>query len=71
MLPDGTPNVFRLQRLKDKLGDRANASSEVEFDGTTGWLVGEPGRGVPAIIEMVNMTRWTACSARRPRSGRR
>jgi putative acyl-CoA dehydrogenase len=46
-----------VQRLKDKLGDRSNASSEVEFDGTTGWLVGEPGRGVPAIIEMVNTTR--------------
>ena len=57
VLPDGTPNVFRLQRLKDKLGDRSNASSEVEFDGTTGWLVGDPGRGVPAIIEMVNVTR--------------
>jgi putative acyl-CoA dehydrogenase len=49
--------VFRVQRLKDKLGDRSNASSEVEFDGTVGWLVGEPGRGVPAIIEMVNTTR--------------
>jgi putative acyl-CoA dehydrogenase len=57
VLPDGSRNVFRLQRLKDKLGDRSNASSEVEFDGTTAWLVGEPGRGVPAIIEMVNMTR--------------
>src|SRR3954447_19206597 len=57
VLPDGSRNVFRLQRLKDKLGDRSNASSEVEFDGTTGWLVGEPGRGVPTIIEMVNMTR--------------
>jgi putative acyl-CoA dehydrogenase len=57
VLPDGTRNVVRLQRLKDKLGDRSNASSEVEFDGTAGWLVGEPGRGVPAIIEMVNMTR--------------
>ncbi|GAA3179586.1 acyl-CoA dehydrogenase family protein [Blastococcus jejuensis] len=57
VLPDGTRNVFRVQRLKDKLGDRSNASSEVEFDGTAGWLVGEPGRGVPAIIEMVNMTR--------------
>ncbi|MGY1773994.1 acyl-CoA dehydrogenase family protein [Blastococcus sp. SYSU D00813] len=57
VLPDGTRNVFRLQRLKDKLGDRANASSEVEFDATTGWLVGEPGRGVPTIIEMVNATR--------------
>src|SRR3954447_22950067 len=57
VLPDGGRNVFRLQRLKDKLGDRSNASSEVEFDGTAGWLVGEPGRGVPAIIEMVNTTR--------------
>jgi putative acyl-CoA dehydrogenase len=57
VLPDGTRNVFRLQRLKDKLGDRSNASSEVEFDGTTGWLVGEPGRGVPTIIDMVNTTR--------------
>jgi putative acyl-CoA dehydrogenase len=57
VLPDGSRNVFRLQRLKDKLGDRSNASSEVEFEETTAWLVGEPGRGVPAIIEMVNMTR--------------
>src|SRR5687768_7464133 len=57
VLPDGSRNVVRVQRLKDKLGDRSNASSEVEFDGTTGWLVGEPGRGVPAIIEMVNTTR--------------
>ncbi|MCW2636684.1 MAG: aidB [Blastococcus sp.] len=57
VLPDGSRNVFALQRLKDKLGDRSNASSEVEFDGTAGWLVGEPGRGVPAIIEMVNTTR--------------
>jgi putative acyl-CoA dehydrogenase len=57
VLPGGERNVFRLQRLKDKLGDRSNASSEVEFDGTTGFLVGEPGRGVPTIIEMVNTTR--------------
>jgi putative acyl-CoA dehydrogenase len=57
VLPGGERNVFRLQRLKDKLGDRSNASSEVEFDGTAGWLVGEPGRGVPAIIEMVATTR--------------
>src|SRR3954469_25954176 len=57
VLADGTRNVFHVQRLKDKLGDRSNASSEVEFEGTTGWLVGEPGRGVPAIIEMVNTTR--------------
>ncbi|WP_222268216.1 acyl-CoA dehydrogenase family protein [Modestobacter marinus] len=57
VLPGGERNVFRLQRLKDKLGDRSNASSEVEFDGTTGWLVGGPGRGVPTIIEMVATTR--------------
>jgi putative acyl-CoA dehydrogenase len=56
-LPDGTRNVFRLQRLKDKLGDRSNASSEVEFDGTVGWLVGEEHRGVRTIIEMVGHTR--------------
>src|SRR5215218_6097982 len=57
VLPDLSRNAFHVQRLKDKLGDRSNASSEVEFDGTTAWLVGEPGRGVPTIIEMVNMTR--------------
>jgi putative acyl-CoA dehydrogenase len=56
-LPDGARNVFRLQRLKDKLGDRSNASSEVELSGTAGWLVGEEGRGVPVIIEMVAHTR--------------
>src|SRR3954465_15497483 len=57
VLPGGERNVFRLQRLKDKLGDRSNASSEVEFDGTAAWLVGDPGRGVPTIIEMVATTR--------------
>ncbi|WP_448614859.1 acyl-CoA dehydrogenase family protein [Modestobacter sp. URMC 112] len=57
VLPGGERNVFRLQRLKDKLGDRSNASSEVEFDGTTGFLLGEPGRGVPTILEMVTTTR--------------
>jgi putative acyl-CoA dehydrogenase len=56
-LPDRTPNVFRLQRLKDKLGDRSNASSELELAGTWAQIVGEPGRGVPTIIEMVNHTR--------------
>src|SRR5690606_31299581 len=50
-------NVFRIQRLKDKLGNRSNASSEVEFDGTTGWLVGEEGRGVATIVQMVTRTR--------------
>ncbi len=57
ILPDGERNVFRIQRLKDKLGNRSNASSEVEFDGTWGRLVGEAGRGVPTIIEMVAHTR--------------
>jgi putative acyl-CoA dehydrogenase len=55
--PDDTPNSFRIQRLKDKLGDRSNASSEVEFVDTWAQLVGEEGRGVRTIIEMVNHTR--------------
>jgi len=57
VLPDGSLNAFYLQRLKDKLGNRSNASSEVEYDQALGWLVGDEGRGVPTIIEMVNMTR--------------
>ncbi|OLR93196.1 acyl-CoA dehydrogenase family protein [Actinokineospora bangkokensis] len=57
VLPDGTRNTFRVQRLKDKLGNRSNASSEPEFDGTVAWLVGPEGRGVRTIIEMVNCTR--------------
>ncbi|MCI3275196.1 acyl-CoA dehydrogenase family protein [Streptomyces cylindrosporus] len=57
ILPDGTRNTFRIQRLKDKLGNRSNASSEPEFDGTVAWLVGPEGRGVKTIIEMVNCTR--------------
>jgi putative acyl-CoA dehydrogenase len=57
VLPDGAGNGFHLQRLKDKLGNRANASAEVELDGATGWLVGEPGQGLAAILEMVNHTR--------------
>ncbi|MGB8651635.1 MAG: acyl-CoA dehydrogenase family protein [Mycobacteriales bacterium] len=57
VLPDGSRNTFRIQRLKDKLGNRSNASSEPEFDGTVAWLVGEEGRGVRTIIEMVSMTR--------------
>ena len=60
-----------LQRLKDKLGNHANASSEVEYDGASAWLVGEEGRGVPTIIEMVNLTRLdcTLGSATSMRSG--
>jgi putative acyl-CoA dehydrogenase len=57
VLPDDTRNAFHLQRLKDKLGNKSNASAEIEYDGAVGWLVGEEGRGVPTIIEMVNMTR--------------
>lgn len=57
VLDDGTRNVFRIARLKDKLGNRSNASSEVEFDGTAGFMVGEEGRGVRTIIEMVSRTR--------------
>ncbi len=57
VLPDGTRNALLLQRLKDKLGNHANASAEIEYDGAVGWLVGEEGRGVPTIIEMVNCTR--------------
>jgi putative acyl-CoA dehydrogenase len=57
VLPGGSPNPFAIQRLKDKMGDRSNASSEVELDGTWAVPVGEEGRGVRTIIEMVNRTR--------------
>ena len=57
VLPDGTLNQIHIQRLKDKLGNKANASSEVEFSGATAWLVGEEGRGVPQILAMGSMTR--------------
>ena len=57
VLPDGTRNGFHIQRLKDKLGDRSNASSEIELVSAWARLVGEEGRGVPTIIEMVNHTR--------------
>ena len=56
-LPDGSLNELRLQRLKDKLGNKSNASSEVEFQAATGWLLGEEGRGVPTILEMGTFTR--------------
>ena len=55
--PDGERNAFHIQRLKDKLGNRSNASSEVEFRGAWARMIGEEGRGVPTIIEMVNHTR--------------
>ncbi|WP_263250990.1 isovaleryl-CoA dehydrogenase [Saccharopolyspora rosea] len=57
VLPDGSRNEIRLQRLKDKLGNKSNASAEIEYTGAIGRLVGEEGRGVRCIIEMVSMTR--------------
>jgi len=56
-LPDGRVNGLHFQRLKDKLGNRSNASSEVEFHEAGGWLVGEEGRGVPAIVDMLTYCR--------------
>ena len=57
VLPDGSVNGITIQRLKDKLGNHANASSEVEFNGALAWLVGEEGRGIPQILEMGTLTR--------------
>lgn len=57
VLDDGSLNAIYIQRLKDKLGNRANASSEVEFDAAHAWRVGEEGRGVPQILEMGTLTR--------------
>jgi putative acyl-CoA dehydrogenase len=56
-LPDGSRNAIRVQRLKDKLGNRSNASSEVEFCGAVAWPVGAIGRGIPTILEMGSHTR--------------
>jgi len=55
--PDGTRNAVHIQRLKDKLGNRSNASAEVEFTGAYGVLLGEPGRGVATLVEMASFTR--------------
>jgi hypothetical protein len=57
ILGDGSGNGFRFQRLKDKLGNRSNASAEVEFDGAIGEMVGDPGAGVKTIMDMVTLTR--------------
>lgn len=57
VLPDGGLNAIRIQRLKEKLGNKANASSEVEFENAQAWLVGGEGRGIPQILEMGTMTR--------------
>jgi putative acyl-CoA dehydrogenase len=62
VLPDGSTNTIHIQRLKDKLGNKANASSEVEFHGATAWLVGDEGRGIPQILEMGTMTRLDCAS---------
>ena len=71
VLPDGTRNGMRLQRLKDKLGNKSNASAEIEYDDAVAWLVGEEGRGVPTIMEMVNLTRLDCvnAAARQMRAG--
>ncbi len=57
-LADGTRNRFYIQRLKDKVGNRSNASAEIEYDGTLAWLVGDPGRGIATLIEMAHLTRF-------------
>ena len=57
ILPDGSRNSLHLMRLKDKLGNRSNASSELEYTDAAGWLVGDEGRGVNVIMKMVNSTR--------------
>lgn len=57
VLPDGARNPIRLERLKDKCGNRSNASAEIELADTAAWLIGDEGRGVKTIIEMVNHTR--------------
>jgi putative acyl-CoA dehydrogenase len=57
ILPDGSRNRMHLQRLKDKLGNRANASAEVEYHDAVVWLVGQEGHGLPTILEMVNVSR--------------
>ncbi len=57
VLPDGSLNGMQVQRLKEKLGNKSNASSEIEYDDAVAWMVGDEGRGVPTIVEMVNMTR--------------
>eukprot|EP00163_Fabomonas_tropica_P024760 TRINITY_DN426_c0_g12_i1.p1 TRINITY_DN426_c0_g12~~TRINITY_DN426_c0_g12_i1.p1 ORF type:complete len:567 (+),score=75.02 TRINITY_DN426_c0_g12_i1:755-2455(+) len=56
--PDGSKNPWQIQRLKNKMGNVANASSEAELRGALAWMIGEEGRGVPTIIEMVSMTRF-------------
>ena len=61
LLPDGSTNGIRIQRLKDKLGNRSNASSEVEFHNALANMIGEEGKGINAILEMVTLTRLDCC----------
>ncbi len=63
VLPGGERNAMRLHRLKDKLGNRSNASAEVEYEGAAGWLVGEEGHDIRTIMEMVSTTRLNATAA--------
>ncbi|MFR0654399.1 isovaleryl-CoA dehydrogenase [Pantoea sp. SIMBA_079] len=58
LLPDGTRNALRIEQLKEKLGNRSNASAEVEFQDATGWLMGEEGEGVRLLLRMGGMTRF-------------
>jgi len=57
-LPAGGRNRLNIQRLKDKVGNRSNASAEIEYEGTLGVLVGEPGRGIATLLEMAHLTRF-------------
>jgi len=57
VLPDGAKNAIRFERLKDKLGNRSNATSEAEFDGALAWAIGEPGRGIPIVLDMATLAR--------------
>ena len=57
VLPDGSRNAIRLHRLKDKLGNRSNASVEVSYDGAAGWRLGDEGRGIATVLTMVMLTR--------------
>lgn len=61
--PDGTKNPLQIIRLKDKMGNRSNASSEAELRGAYGWLIGDEGRGVATIIEMIGVTRFNCMGA--------
>lgn len=56
-LPDGSPNAYRIVRLKDKLGTRSMASGEITLEGALAWLVGEPGQGFKQMTDMINMSR--------------